>query len=31
VPVRLGERVVEVEPAGVGLAVDVDATVAAAA
>jgi vancomycin resistance protein YoaR len=30
-PVRLGERVVEVEPADVGLAVDVDATVAAAA
>lgn len=30
-PVRLGERVVEVKPADVGLAVDVDATVAAAA
>lgn len=30
-PVRLGERVVEVKPSDVGLAVDVDATVAAAA
>ncbi|MDQ7906405.1 VanW family protein [Phytohabitans sp. ZYX-F-186] len=30
-PVRLGERVVEIDPADVGLAVDVDATVAAAA
>ncbi|GAA4173169.1 VanW family protein [Phytohabitans flavus] len=30
-PVRLGERVVEVKPADVGLAIDVDATVAAAA
>jgi vancomycin resistance protein YoaR len=30
VPVRLGDRTVSVSPAGVGLAVDVDATVAAA-
>ncbi|MFC0527386.1 VanW family protein [Phytohabitans kaempferiae] len=30
-PVRLGERVVEITPADVGLAIDVDATVAAAA
>ncbi|BCB91653.1 VanW family protein [Phytohabitans suffuscus] len=30
-PVRLGERVVEIKPADVGLAIDVDATVAAAA
>jgi vancomycin resistance protein YoaR len=30
-PVRLGERVVEVKPADVGLAIDVDATVASAA
>ncbi|MGN9906931.1 VanW family protein [Phytohabitans sp. LJ34] len=30
-PVRLGERVVEIKPADVGLGVDVDATVAAAA